>query len=541
MQTAVSWDYLIVTASNDAQGAAYENLLALRQRRGLLPQFRHVMVVTDLEGKRIGSGGSTLLCITNVVNRELETVPAAARTPQTVERILRRLRILIVHAGGDSRRLPAYSPCGKIFIPVPAATPSAGSTIFDRLLPSYLTLPPPPAGAGQVMAVSGDALLQFDPSPVRMDLPGLIALGSLETPEDASKHGVFVSADTAVDFYLQKPTPAEQAAAGAVRPDGRSVLDIGVMSFDAEAVLTLFRAFEIAAGPSGELAWSPAMRHRILTNGLDLYREICCALGQTATLAHYLKSVRSSGSSWETAALHQVFDALRAMPFHLQVVPECRFMHFGTTRQLITSGVDLMAHDAGAPPARTTIVLNSTVKGDLIAGAEAWVEGCSVKAPLELRGQNVMIGVDVLQSLSLPAGACLDIAPGRSRAGRPVHFVRCYHIGDTFKDSTEKGGTFCGRPLLHWMEAVGVPPSDVWPPADPETPRSLWNARVFPAVTEHAAYRDWLWMFDVERATPAQKRAFATADRYSAAEVALLTDQAAFHARRQMEEPCATP
>jgi hypothetical protein len=60
----------------------------------------------------------------------------------------------------------------------------------------------------------------------------------------------------------------------------------------------------------------------------------------------------------------------------------------------------------------------------------------------------------------------------------------------------------------------------------------LWNARVFPAEREHGAFRRWLWMFDVASATPAQKREFDSADRYSSAEIAVLADHASFHARR---------
>ena len=67
----------------------------------------------------------------------------------------------------------------------------------------------------------------------------------------------------------------------------------------------------------------------------------------------------------------------------------------------------------------------------------------------------------------------------------------------------------------------------------PQAPRlrSLWDTRVFPAVKAHQDYAQWLWMFDVEHATAQQKLAFQKADRYSAAEVALMTDQDAFYAR----------
>jgi hypothetical protein len=121
---------------------------------------------------------------------------------------------------------------------------------------------------------------------------------------------------------------------------------------------------------------------------------------------------------------------------------------------------------------------------------------------------------------------------GRNRQGQPVWFVRCYHVADTFKDAARRNGTFCGRPILEWLAAAGASPEQVWDAAVPESERSLWNARVFPAVRRHAEYRDWLWMFDAAAPTDRQRRAFLAADRSSAAEIAFLADQDAFYAWR---------
>ena len=160
------WDYLIVTASNEAQARAYESQLKVRQDLGLLSSVRNVMVVPDPGGKRIGSGGSTLYCLMEVLNRQLER-NSIAEGPEAWEKILRGLRILIVHAGGDSRRLPAYGPCGKIFIPVPSESDTAiPLSLFDRQLPIYLRLPEPAAGTGQVVITSGDVMLRFEPAEV---------------------------------------------------------------------------------------------------------------------------------------------------------------------------------------------------------------------------------------------------------------------------------------------------------------------------------------------------------------------------------------
>ena len=79
---------------------------------------------------------------------------------------------------------------------------------------------------------------------------------------------------------------------------------------------------------------------------------------------------------------------------------------------------------------------------------------------------------------------------------------------------------------------MGAKAEDVWAADIPPAKRSLWDARVFPAVDSPQGYRDWLWMFDPATATAAQKAAFLRADRYSVAEIALLADMDAFYERR---------
>ena len=101
---------------------------------------------------------------------------------------LGELRILIVHAGGDSRRVPAYGPCGKVFIPVPGDSDRAlGTSLLDRQLPVYLGLPAPGPGRGQVVITSGDVLLTFDSAGVRFTDDGLTGLGCYAAPGDARR------------------------------------------------------------------------------------------------------------------------------------------------------------------------------------------------------------------------------------------------------------------------------------------------------------------------------------------------------------------
>jgi hypothetical protein len=154
------WDYLIVTASNEQQAEAYQMQLSIRRELGLLGDVNEVLVVADPGGQRIGSGGSTLYCLMEVLSQRLRCRSAHSKetlrpsrnlmtggrsadanrrlgesNPAVWEQVLGNLRILIVHAGGDSRRLPAYSACGKLFMPMPGAndtfkTPADEGAVF---------------------------------------------------------------------------------------------------------------------------------------------------------------------------------------------------------------------------------------------------------------------------------------------------------------------------------------------------------------------------------------------------------------------------
>ena len=529
------WDYFIVTASNEAQANAYEGQLRARCELGLLPNVRNVLVVPDLEGKRIGSGGSTLRCLLEVLNQELPVCNRDRSDTEAWRDVLKRLRILIVHGGGDSTRLPAYGPCGKVFVPLPGNTDSAmAATLFDRQLPTYLALPSLENGTGQVVITAGDVLLTFDPSEARFAADGVTGLGYLATPEQASKHGVYCSdKEGRVRRFLQKPTPAEQLDERAVDRYGRSILDIGVIGFDAATAVSLLRMCDVRADSDGKLVWTGTMGEAIETRGLDFYREICCAMGDNVTPGQHVAAAQGGGSKWEETLLRRIHGVLSAVPFRVTVLPRCRFLHFGTSRQMITSGIDLVSQDQGISHGDACLCVNTSVTGGgRLTGSSAWVEGCRVRSTLTLGGDNVVVGLDVDEPLELPRGACLDVLCGHGRRGGRVWFIRCYAVNDHLTETVTRGGVFCGRPILAWLETVGAQADDVWDTSLPTGERTPWNARLFPAAAEFQDYRSWLWMFAPETASTAERGTWLFADRYTLAEIAELADLEAFHSRR---------
>ncbi|MEK7996165.1 MAG: L-fucokinase, partial [Planctomycetota bacterium] len=482
------WDYLIVTASNEAQAKAYESQLKIRQDLGLVGSVRNVIVVADPGGKRVGSGGSTLYCLMEVLRRELHGRLEAAG-PDEWEEVLRNLRILILHAGGDSRRLPAYGPCGKIFVPVPCESDIAVPvSLFDRLLPTYLALPEPAADAGQVVITSGDVLLRFEPSEAEFAAEGVTGLSCYAPPEQASKHGVFCRGQAdKVRLYLQKPSVAEQKQEGAIDAYGQSCLDIGVMSFDGRTAVKLLTLFGARPGGNGKLALGGTLGRAVTERGLDFYREICCAMGTEACKARHRESARQSGSKWNKTLLGKLFEAFSSVPFSMKLLKHCDFLDFGTSRAIISSGIRLLQEDRGASGVQTFLDINNEIlDGGTVTGASSWVEGCRISSSLTLGGENVVVGVDIDEPISLPPGACLDVIKGKNPKGKSVWFVRCYNLDDTFKQTIAEGGSFCGVDVFEWLKAVGAAAEDLWEADVPPAKRSLWNARMFPAVRAQA-------------------------------------------------------
>jgi fucokinase len=539
-----TWDYLILTASNDEQAAAYAEQLALRRRLGLLHAVRQAIVVADPGGRRVGSGGSTVCCLIEVLRRELDEHSLDAG-PAAWQDALARLRILVVHAGGDSRRLPAYGACGKAFVPIPDEGDSAiGVTLLDRQLPTYLSLPPTQQGAGQVVIASGDVLLGFDPGQIDFSAEGVTGLGCLAAPEQAAGHGVYCTASGGrVRRFLQKPSPAVQAREGAVDAYGQSVLDIGVFSLDAASAARLMLLCEVGPAADAKLpsadrepnrmGWRGPIAEAIESHGLDFYREICCALGAETTHESYLAAVRSAGSAWSDRLLERVHRQVSALPCRVQVLRHCEFLHFGTNRQLIDSGQRLLRGSKGFLPSSASVSVQNRIEGQgKIAGPKSWIEACRVAAPLSLEGDNLVVGADVTQPLELPAGACLDLLSGRSRCDAPVSFVRCYHIDDAFHNTPAHEVVLCGWPLQKWAEAAGAAIDSFWDASLEAQQRTAWNARLFPAEADPPVFRRWLWMFSPQTAAGDDFRTWLDADRYSLEEMARRTDQQAFHARR---------
>jgi len=326
------------------------------------------------------------------------------------QRALSRLRVLIVHAGGDARRLPVYSPAARYLSCARRVRQRPWPYVLDRQLPDIL-LPAAPEKTGQVIVTSGDVFLDFDSSRLRFDRLGITAVGCLADPKLASAHGVFCPApDGGVRKFLQKPSIEDQDKQGAIDRHGRSVLtwhhEPGLCGRNPP-----YRRLPSKRGRGGRLAWSGRAGRLVQERGLDFYREICCALGRDTDSE--ATSRKSAGPDRLCLPLSSRFSTTLFHPsLFRRDRPACIFLHFGTLRQLMESGADLISLDKGTSNAHAPIILNSEVEpGGASSGRTHGSKAAGARRTLSWR-RKCRRSINIDRRLALPQRACLDVLEG---------------------------------------------------------------------------------------------------------------------------------
>ena len=223
------WDYVILTASNEEQAKGYRLELSHRREEGRLARDCVYAVLPDPEGKRVGSGGATFHVLKYLVSEN----------GGSVEGCFDGRKILVIHSGGDSKRVPQYSVCGKLFSPVPRQLPGGRpSTLFDEFMIVMSAV------AGRIregmLVLSGDVLLLFNPLQLDFQFKGAAAISIKEPVTTGREHGVFLRGeDGMVERFLHKQSERQLSRMGAVSAQGNVDLDTGAVLFDCDLLNAL--------------------------------------------------------------------------------------------------------------------------------------------------------------------------------------------------------------------------------------------------------------------------------------------------------------
>ncbi|MCX7824408.1 MAG: hypothetical protein N2689_02505, partial [Verrucomicrobiae bacterium] len=249
-------DYLVLTAANARQAAAYRAELAARTRRGFFPKDLRTLVVPDPNGRRVGTGGATL--------NALRAVAADACG------VLAGRRILVIHAGGREPRGTGNAAAGKIFLKLPVTTvDGCDAALFDEL---FVTLACALRRLGPgLLAASGDVLLLCDASAVRCASGAVNGFAAPAPAEQATRHGAYVcDAKGAVRRFLHKADERALRAGGAVDALERAWVDTGLVSFAGAGLSALTALAGVTTGPGGFSIRPPLFPPR-LGGRFDLY------------------------------------------------------------------------------------------------------------------------------------------------------------------------------------------------------------------------------------------------------------------------------
>ncbi|NLF94139.1 MAG: bifunctional fucokinase/L-fucose-1-P-guanylyltransferase [Oligosphaeraceae bacterium] len=321
----VVWDFIVLTAANEEQAQFYRRHLSERQEKGYLPRNSRCLVLADPAGQRVGSGGATL----NV----LEEVRSRCGS-------LAGLRLLVIHSGGDSKRIPQYSACGKLFSPVLRQLPDGrNSTLFDELLIAMSGV----AARCQpgMLVLSGDVLLLFNPLQLDLQLDDAVAVSCQKDAATGQHHGVFLDdGHGGVKAFLHKIPLPQLHRLGAVDEWGNVDIDTGAI-FLSRAVLEALLSLISRQGQT-----DPARRAAVINSEvrLSFYGDFLYPLAKDSSAAQFQQEkAEGSLNAALQACRQELWAVLRPFRLRLLRLSPAEFVHFGTTPELLSlasGGVD---------------------------------------------------------------------------------------------------------------------------------------------------------------------------------------------------------
>lgn len=467
------WDFVVLTASNELQAMGYRQEIQWRKQQGYLPGGCVFVVLSDPEGKRVGSGGATL----NVLRM------LAQEYGNGTDACFKDKSILVIHSGGDSKRIPQYSVCGKLFSPVPRQLPDGRpSTLFDEFLISMAAV------AGRVsegmLVLSGDVLLLFNSLQLDFQYEGAAAISIKAPVEVGCEHGVFLSDDRGmVGSFLHKQSEDTLRTLGAVNGQGNVDLDTGAVLFDGKLLRALFGLIS-TEGCLDDHKFSAFVNEHVR---ISFYGDFLYPLATNAKFQDYLKEAPEGEFSSELEwCRKQIWDAISGFDMKLICLSPARFLHFGTTKELLhlmTEEIEdycfldweaCVGSFVGNKQANFA-AYNSLVEEGAQVGRRCYIENSMVKAGAQVGDGSILSCVELCREYGpVPQ----DVVIHGVQLSNGLYVARIYGVKDNAKESLEKEGGLFGKNMLQWMKDAGVEASRIW--KQKEGPHYMWFANLYP-------------------------------------------------------------
>ena len=208
---------------------------------------------SDPKDRKLGSGGGTAWLLKECIENDSDN--QQIDWLQDLPSWLADEKRILLHAGGQSRRLPSYAPSGKVLTPIPIFRWGRGQRLTQNLLslqlPLYNRIMQKAPGSLHTLIASGDVYIRASKPLQEIPEADVVCYGLWVDPELAKNHGVFVSRrdnPERLDFMLQKPSVAEL---GKLMRDYLFLMDIGIWLLSDRAVELLVKHSVKADGSIG--------------------------------------------------------------------------------------------------------------------------------------------------------------------------------------------------------------------------------------------------------------------------------------------------
>ena len=461
---------------------------------------------SDPAGIKVGSGGGTAHILWSAYQK--------SGFKGSLKMWLESGQRLVIHSGGESRRLPAYAPYGKSLLPMPVFRWSKGQHLDQKLLDfqsgyyerilknapdSYSLL----IGSGDVMFISSDRFHKLPEADV-------LVFGIWVDDAVASRHGVFFSRREQQDqlsFVKQKPSVEE------LREHAREyyyLMDSGIVMMNTETTLKLMKK----SGWDEESKSFSDLGPRFY----DLYNDMLTTFGN-----------ESDSTDPDLSGL-----SVKLVPLH-----EGEFYHFGSNSDLISSTLRLQnrvtdqrlkyASESDHHPS----IFQQNADIHVSFGSEhhhLWIENSFIPVSWKLSHHHILTGIPENQwELNLPAFLCLDLVP----MGKDRYCIRSYGFEDRFRGSMKEGEHWMNQALAQWMQERNIAPGEAGCKPD----ITIYDLPLFPVVTKE----EIPGMLDLLLNRDGDPSHWMRAERLSARQLSEQADATAIYKQRQALKQLSLP
>lgn len=412
---------------------------------------------SDPVGSKLGSGGGTTWL--------LQACKDSESKEESLSQWLGKEKRILLHAGGQSRRLPAYASSGKVLTPVPVFRWKRGQRISQNLLQLQMPLYEKimsiaPKGMNTLIA-SGDVYIHADKLQVIPEAD-VVCYGLWVDPSLAKNHGVFCSnrkTPNTLDFMLQKPSVEKISD---LLQTHLVLMDVGIWMLSDRAV---------------ELLMKKSISEDGSIRNYDLYSEFGCSVGANPII-----------KDAELATLTVAILPLQGGEFY----------HYGTSREMISSTVAIQnkVYDQrnimhyGMKPHPSIFIQNAHSEVMLRSTNEnTWIENSWIGSNWTLTHNNIITGVPQNDwKIVLHENHCVDVEPLKEGG----YVLRPYGFNDAFRgDITAPGTMYLGVSFMQWCNERGINASDI------EGAHDLQAARIFPITGDISQMGTMLkWMVE---------------------------------------------